>query len=127
MTTRFIPFLTSLINPAQVYRIDRVTDTVTFTVLVAGLPAGMLQTQDFTFADEATAIAALDDFIADARAYTLEDSIAAVTAGIAANPSLTKGAINNPNLGDIEARVAALATNMVLGAQAVVDEYESVT
>ena len=122
--TRFIPFLTSLINPALVYRIDRVTDTVTFTTLVAGLPAGNLQTQDFVFADEATAIAALDDFVAAARTYALEDAIAAVTSGITANESLTRGAINNPNLGDIEDRVAALSANIVLGAQAVVDAYE---
>ena len=123
--TRFLTFLTSLINPALIYRIDRVTDTVTFTTVAAGVPMGMLVTQDFVFADEATALSALDDFVADVRAYTLEDSIAAVSAGLLANRDIVRRSLSNTNLGDIDARTIKLAKGVVDAAEKIVAEYES--
>lgn len=123
--TRFISFLTSLINPALVYRIDRATDTVTFTMIAAGVPMGMLVTQDFVFADEATALSALNNFQADARALNLEETIEATTSGMLANSGITKGSLNNTNLGDIDARTEALAVLVVNAAEKIVAEYES--
>ena len=124
--TIFLTFLTSLINPALIYRIDRVTNTVTFTTVAAGVPMGMLVTQDFVFADEATAIAALDDFVADSRALNLEETIEATASGMLANASITKGSLDNTNLGDIDARTEALAVLVVNAAEKIVAEYETI-
>ena len=122
---RFIDFGGSLINPAEVYKIDRVVETVTFTLLVGGLPAGSLQMDDFVFADEATAIAALDDFVADSKALTLEEAICCVTSGVLANSTITVGALKNTNLGEIEARVSVLISAIIDASEELVLQYEA--
>ena len=113
--THLIEFAGSLINPDQIYRIDRVTDTVTFTLLVAGLPAGNLQTDDFVFGSEALAITALDDFTAevDHGLLTLAEAVEAVTAGVLSNESITTGALKNTNLGDIDERIQTLVSAVI--------------
>ena len=75
-------------NPDQIYKISRVVETVTFTVLVGGLPAGSLLTEDFVFANEADAIAAVLTFKDDAgRGPFLLEAMAQITGGISANPT----------------------------------------
>ena len=124
--TIFITFLTSRINPEMVYRINRVTDTVTFTLLVGAVPPTNLITEDFTFADEATAIAALDDFVAEARTLTIEEAIQSVAEGVLANSELTKGALKNINRGSIDDRIAVLVGAIVSTAEELVAQYETI-
>ena len=124
--TIFITFLTSRINPEMVYKINRVTDTVTFTLLVGAVPPTNLITEDFTFADEATAIAALNDFVAEARTLTIEEAIQSVAEGVLANSEITKGALKNINLGSIDDRIAVLVGAIVSTAEELVAQYETI-
>ena len=91
--TEFIPFGTAgdLINPALVWRISRVTLTVSFHIVGEGMPAGTALKVDFIFADEATAIAALDAFIVEVDKIALNDLVCCVADGIMSNNDLTKG------------------------------------
>ena len=123
--TKFLDFNGSLINPDEVYKIDRVTDTVTLTLLVGGLPAGSLQMDDFVFADEATAIAALDTFVADSKALTLEEAICCVASGALANESIIRRSVGNRNLGSPEERVTVLVGNVIDVAEELVLQYEA--
>ena len=90
--TQFVPFGVgnALINPDLIYQIDRVTLTVTFTLAVSGMPAGSLQDEDFVFADEATALAALDTFLAavDKGALALDEIVCCVVDGVLSNSKL---------------------------------------
>lgn len=123
---RLIPFLTSLINPEMVYRIDRAGDTVTFTLLVGATPPANLLTEAFVFADETTAIAALNDFIGEATTLSLEETICCATSGMLGNADVTKGALSNINLGDNDARTEVLAKIVVNAAQKIIVEYEAI-
>ena len=124
--TIFITFLTSRINPEMVYRINRVTDTVTFTLLVGAVPPTNLITEDFTFADEATAIAALNDFVAEARTLTIEEAIQSVAEGVLANSEIHKGAPKNINLGSIYELIAVLLGAIVSIAVELVAQYDRI-
>ena len=123
--TIFITFLTSRINPEMVYKINRVTDTVTFTLLVGAVPPTILVTEDFTFADEAAAISALDDFVADARALTIEEAIQSVAEGVLGNGEITSGSLKNINLGTVDERIAVLVGAILVTSQELVAQYEN--
>ena len=94
MSTQYIDFEGSLINPDLVYQIDRVTNTVTFTIVLTGMGAGTIFTTDFVFGSEAAAILALAAYVAEAAnggRISRNDLIEAVASGVLANSDLTKG------------------------------------
>ena len=103
--TQLIEFGTSHYNPDLVYKIERVVETVTFTVLVAGLPAGNLQEEDIVFGSEAEAITEVARFIFEARnnvQISRNELLKHVAGGILANPDLTKGFEKTFGLSDAE-------------------------
>ena len=92
--TQHIDFDGALINPDLVYRIDRVTDTVTFTLVMVGMGAGSIFSQDFVFGSEAEAITALAYYVEEAAnggPISRNELILAVTEGVLANSDITKG------------------------------------
>lgn len=126
--TQLIPFDDALINPENVYRIDRVVETVTFTLLVGGTPAGSLATEDFVFGSEAEAITALANFVAATQKgqLTLAEACAAIAAGIMSNNEITDGALNNRFLGTPEERGALLIEQIISGGIELKTQYDAV-
>ena len=123
--TKFLDFNGSLINPDQVYKITRVTDTVTFTLRMVGMGSGNIFEEDFVFGSEAEAITALDAFVADSKALTLEEAICCVTTGALANATITANALKNTNLGDINDRVEVMVGGIIDVAEELVLQYEA--
>ena len=128
MSAHFIQFglAGAYINPDNVYKIDRVTDTVTFTLVLSGMGAGTIFTEDFVFGSEQDAINALADFIVATLKgqLTLAEAVEAVAAGVLANHALTKGAFRNINLGDIQQRTEAETSSILLIATELVVQFE---
>ena len=126
--THFITFglAGAQINPDNIYKIDRVTDTVTFTLVLSGMGAGTIFTEDFVFGSEQDAINALADFIVATLKgqLTLAEAVEAVAAGVLANHALTKGAFRNINLGDIQQRTEAETSSILLIATELVVQFE---
>ena len=89
--TQMILFDGNFYNPDLIWKISRVTNTVTLTIVLSGLPAGSAFSEDHVFGSEAEAITALDDFITEINAIRLNDLIASVADGIMSNSDLTKG------------------------------------
>ena len=92
--TQLIEFGGAFYNPDEIFKIERVVETVTFTVLVGGLPAGSLFEEDIVFGSEAEAITELAKFIIDARnnlPISRNDLLKSVADGILSNADLTKG------------------------------------
>ena len=89
--TQLILFGGNHYNPDQIYKVERLVETVTFTVPVGGLPAGSLFEEDIVFGSEAEAITALDDFLDEVNQIKLDDLICCVSDGVLSNSDLTKG------------------------------------
>ena len=120
--TIFLDFNGLQINPEQIYRIERVVETVTFTVLVGSVPQGSLQMEDFVFASEAAAIAALDTFVNDARRIPfIMDTLANIAGGVAGHPKSVSDA--QRAFGD-EAKIK-LAESSFAFADALADELDT--
>ena len=131
MSAHFIQFglAGAYINPDNVYKIDRVTDTVTFTLVLSGMGAGTIFTEDFVFGSELDAIDALAEFIVATLKgqLTLAEAVGTITAGWLSNPQMTKNTFQNPKLGSSADRIEILNKATLNLARELVLQFEAET